>query len=61
FGDSAPVMVEWPERLEGLLPAERLWVSLHWMDDFRRNLHFEARGPRYERLLRQFRKAAFGG
>lgn len=61
FGDASPVMVEWPERLEGLLPPQRLWIDLEWMDDFRRNLHFEASGPRYERLLRQFRKAAFGG
>jgi tRNA threonylcarbamoyladenosine biosynthesis protein TsaE len=59
--DDGPVVVEWPERLAELLPGERLWVSLHWVDDSRRGLQFEAVGPRYDRLLRSFRKAAFGG
>jgi tRNA threonylcarbamoyladenosine biosynthesis protein TsaE len=61
FDSNAPILVEWPERVEGLLPAKLLWIQLTWIDDSRRNLQFEARGPHYERLLRQFRKSAFGG
>ncbi len=56
-----PVVVEWPERVEGLLPPERLWVALRWVDDSRRALELRAVGHRYERLLRQFRKTDFGG
>ncbi|MEW6566761.1 MAG: tRNA (adenosine(37)-N6)-threonylcarbamoyltransferase complex ATPase subunit type 1 TsaE [Chloroflexota bacterium] len=56
-----PVLVEWPERVEPLLPRERLWVTLRWTDESRRGLRLEAAGHRYERLLRQFRKMAFGG
>ena len=56
-----PLIIEWPERIAKALPEERLWISLRWVDDSRRGLFFEAIGIRYERLLRQFRQAAFGG
>jgi tRNA threonylcarbamoyladenosine biosynthesis protein TsaE len=59
--DSSPVLVEWPERVAKALPLHRLWISLHWVDELRRGLHIEASGPRYERMLRLFRQAAFGG
>jgi tRNA threonylcarbamoyladenosine biosynthesis protein TsaE len=59
--EATPVLIEWPDRLEGLLPAERLQVTLQWADDSRRTVRMEARGARYERLLRQVRQAAFGG
>jgi len=57
----APILIEWPERLEGLLPPESLQVSLQWADDLRRTVRMEAHGARFERLLRQVRQAAFGG
>ncbi len=44
-----------------ILPGHCLWVKLHWIDELRRGLRFEARGPSYQRLLREFRQAAFGG
>lgn len=56
-----PVMIEWPEKIQELLPAERLWVRLRWADELRRDLRFAAVGPIYERLLRLFRQATFGG
>ena len=61
FDQNGPLIIEWPERLATALPAERLWISLRWVDDSRRGLLFEAVGLRYERLLKQFRQAAFGG
>jgi len=59
--EEGPVLVEWPDRVGEMLPDERLWVRLQWVDESRRELRFESEGPRYDRLLRQFRKAAFGG
>ena len=56
-----PIVVEWPERVAEALPPQRLWINLQWADESRRGMRLEATGPRYERLLRQFRKAAFGG
>ncbi len=61
FNGAGPVLVEWPERVMEVLPEEHLWINIHWVDEMRRNLRFEARGLRYERLLRRFRQAAFGG
>lgn len=58
---NGPLLIEWPERVAESLPEELLWVSLRWVDDLRRGLYFEARGARYQRLLRGFRRAAFGG
>jgi tRNA threonylcarbamoyladenosine biosynthesis protein TsaE len=60
FNGAGPVMIEWPERVLEVIPGERLWISLDWVDDVRRNLHFEAVGLHYERLLRKFSKVAFG-
>jgi tRNA A37 threonylcarbamoyladenosine biosynthesis protein TsaE len=44
--------VEWPERAWDELPPEHLLVSLEWEDERRRRLTFEARGYRYEELVR---------
>jgi tRNA threonylcarbamoyladenosine biosynthesis protein TsaE len=54
------LVIEWPSRIEGLIPAQHLWVSLRWVDELRRGLNFIARGTRYERVLEAFRTAAFG-
>jgi tRNA threonylcarbamoyladenosine biosynthesis protein TsaE len=59
--DGGPIMLEWPERIAELLPVERLWIQLRWVDELRRATHFEATGPRHGRLLREYRKAVFGG
>lgn len=59
--DSASILIEWPERVAEVMPDERLWINLRWLDESRRGLHFEALGPRYERLLKDFRKVVFGG
>ncbi len=61
FENGGPIMVEWPERVAEILPVERLWIQLRWVDELRRAMHFNANGLRYERLLRGYRKAVFGG
>lgn len=55
------LLIEWPERIAEVLPAEHLSVTLRWIDDSKRNLRMEARGARYENLLQDFRRSAFGG
>lgn len=59
--NDGPVMIEWPERIERLLPEQHLKVELYWADESRRNLQFHASGAEYEALLREFRRSAFGG
>ncbi len=60
FDGQGDLVVEWPERILAALPPERLWISLLWVDEQKRRLHFEAVGPRYEELLRDFKESAFG-
>ena len=55
------MLIEWPERILGVLPAERLRLTLRWVSDSKRGLRMEADGAHYRQLLDDFRQAAFGG
>ena len=55
------LIVEWPERMDGLIPAERLWVELEHVDDEEREMKFNAHGKRYDELLGIIRHAVVGG
>ena len=46
-------VVEWAEKGLALLPAERLWIEIKFLDDTRRSLHFKSGGARYRELLAQ--------
>jgi tRNA threonylcarbamoyladenosine biosynthesis protein TsaE len=46
-----PLIVEWPERMQSVLPAERLWITLEHLEDDERQLRFEAKGARAEEIL----------
>ena len=56
-----PLIIEWPERVDGLVPAERLWVNLEHIDEDERQMKFRASGQRYDHLLEVVRHAAYGG
>lgn len=60
FDDQGAVMVEWPERILPLLPEERLWIFLKYVNETRRSLRLSATGERAEWLLKEFRQRAFG-
>ncbi len=53
-------LIEWPERAMDVLPSERMWVRLEFIDTEQRRLLFTAEGPSYQDLLRAFRRATFG-
>lgn len=53
-------MIEWPERITELLPADRLWIELSHVTETRRKLRFVAEGERSTALLKDFRRSAFG-
>jgi len=57
---NGPVIIEWPEKIEPVLPRQRLWVELRILEPTRRNFIFEASGKRYEQLLEKFRGISFG-
>jgi len=53
-------VIEWAERAREILPAERLWIVLHHLDESKRQLRFDVSGARYEQLLQEFRQQTFG-
>lgn len=57
---TGPVILEWPEHIETVLPRQRLWVELRVLEPTRRNFILEASGKRYEELLHKFRESTFG-
>jgi tRNA threonylcarbamoyladenosine biosynthesis protein TsaE len=54
------VMIEWPERIDNLLPDERLLIELRYISETRRGLRFKAMGDNPTALLQKFRQSAFG-
>jgi len=52
--------IEWAERVESALPRERLWITLRYLDVNKRGILIRADGPRYELLLRDLKRLAFG-
>ena len=59
--EKGPLIIEWPKRIDEALPSDRLWVEMDWISDQRRRLVFLPNGERYEMLLGEFRRSAFGG
>jgi tRNA threonylcarbamoyladenosine biosynthesis protein TsaE len=57
---TASVLIEWPERAPSLLPPDRLWIKLEFLDDTRRRLSFDATDQFHLELLSAFKKSAFG-
>jgi tRNA threonylcarbamoyladenosine biosynthesis protein TsaE len=55
------LIVEWAEKIRSALPADLLRVNMSWLADEQRNLVFTPTGKRYETLLSQFKRQAFGG
>lgn len=56
-----PLLIEWPERLDGLVPAERLWIRLEHVSEGERDIKLSAAGSRYDELLGVVRQAVHGG
>lgn len=55
FSDGVSV-IEWAERLGSLEPQECLKVKLEHVSENKRKLEFEAKGARYEELLKKLAK-----
>lgn len=54
------VMIEWPERIEAMLPDDRLWIALSYVSETRRKMRITATQERSVALLEAFKKSAFG-
>lgn len=55
-----PLIIEWPDRVKGVLPGERLQVGLEFVAEEQRQMRFEACGVRYDRVLDALQQMMFG-
>ena len=55
------LIVEWAERIDAALPAERLSVQLAWVADEQRSMAFIPNGKRFEELAGSVKNQLFGG
>lgn len=53
--EAAATVIEWPERLGSLLPAEHLWIEFAVGRAHERQLTFYARGERHAQLLAELK------
>ncbi len=59
--ESGALVIEWADRIQDVLPKERLLIKMRWLADEQRGMIFLPFGTRYERLLADFRRQSFGG
>lgn len=57
---NGPVILEWAERIEKMLPKNRLWIEVRASENDRRSLILTGTGSRYKKLAEDFRKLTFG-
>ena len=59
--ENGPLVVEWSERIEKALPSGHLLIQLRWVAEEHRNMILSPTGDRYENLVIELRRRAFGG
>jgi tRNA threonylcarbamoyladenosine biosynthesis protein TsaE len=55
------LLVEWPERIQEILPDGHMWISFEYVAEENRRLLIRATGARYDDLLAELRQDLFGG
>jgi tRNA threonylcarbamoyladenosine biosynthesis protein TsaE len=53
-------LIEWAERASAWLPDQRLDLRLGYLSDTKRSLRFEPYGSRYETIVADLKRMAFG-
>lgn len=59
--NEGPLLIEWPERIHGLVPGECLWIRFEHVDEEEREMKFKASSQRYDDLLEVVRQSVYGG
>jgi tRNA threonylcarbamoyladenosine biosynthesis protein TsaE len=58
--DGGSIVIEWADIVADALPQERIWVDLHYVDEFQRDLVFSAHGQHYQQVIADFREQVYG-
>ena len=53
-------VIEWARKVRDFLPETWLLINIEIMTDTKRTLHFESEGDRFQRILQEYRRLAFG-
>jgi len=59
LGEGA-LVIEWPERMQTVLPAQEMRVVLEYVEDEQRRIQFTARGAHYDQLMERLQQEMFG-
>lgn len=51
MNERSSVLIEWPERARSILPPDRLWIALEYIDESQRRLTFTATDSVHQQLL----------
>jgi tRNA threonylcarbamoyladenosine biosynthesis protein TsaE len=55
-----PLIIEWPERMQRLIPREHLLIQFEYVQEEEREMKFRAHGKRYDDLLEVVRHVTYG-
>ena len=55
-----PMLIEWAEQIEAILPRDRLWINMKYISDGVRSFTLQPVGNRYTALTAEFRRLCFG-
>ena len=58
--EEGSLVIEWADIIRDAISEACLWVNLHYVDEFQRDLVFSAQGQRYKKLLAEFREQVYG-
>jgi tRNA threonylcarbamoyladenosine biosynthesis protein TsaE len=53
-------VIEWPEGATPWLPHDRLTVKFQHLNETKRTVRFYATGPRYHKLMEEYKREAYG-
>jgi tRNA threonylcarbamoyladenosine biosynthesis protein TsaE len=53
------LLVEWPERIQKILPADHLWIEMYWIADEQRRMVFLPHGDRNMELAANLRQQIY--
>ena len=54
-----PMLIEWAEQIEAILPKEHLWINMKYIDEDIRSFTLKPVGKRYMDLTAEFRRLTF--
>ncbi len=60
LSDDGVCVIEWAEKIEAVLPTERLWITFRHLGENKRGMLVYANGARYLKLVDELKASAFG-